>query len=147
MLSPKAHDSKSEYFVVFAFSSWSMLTVWSAIFPKTLRRCHISTIFMTSMSNRLKLLWWLHLPSLCGPARLVLVGQSIALVRHQPPSVFIDVDWTGFSPTSHDQSSALQALLAKQCTTDYHRHCYISTYYSLNPRLRLETSPPRIPAI
>jgi len=31
-------------------------------------------------------------------ARLLLLGQAIALLRHQPPSAFIAVDWTRFYP-------------------------------------------------
>ena len=31
-------------------------------------------------------------------ARLVLLGQAVALLRDQPPTDFIDVDWTKFYP-------------------------------------------------
>jgi hypothetical protein len=33
-----------------------------------------------------------------GGARLVLLGLAVALMRHQPPSAFITVDWTKFYP-------------------------------------------------
>ena len=32
------------------------------------------------------------------PARLSLIAQALALLRSQPPSVFIAVDWTIFIP-------------------------------------------------
>ena len=35
---------------------------------------------------------------MCASARLILLGLALALLRHQPPSAFIAVDWTKFYP-------------------------------------------------
>ena len=32
------------------------------------------------------------------PARLALIGQALALLRHQPPSAFVSVDWSMYMP-------------------------------------------------
>jgi len=32
------------------------------------------------------------------PARLSLIAQALALLRHQPPSAFVAVDWTKYIP-------------------------------------------------
>ena len=49
-----------------------------------------ATVFITIIASIAMLMY--------ASARLVLLGQAIALLKHQPPSTFVTVDWTKFYP-------------------------------------------------